>query len=156
MPHTENLVSGINLTFTMQKSATAHCCRSVVSGIYSAFRGLLVIRRCSQTVPDNQREETLWTLFCGQGYSEVRLIDSARRLSVSALCFLHVLPWSHHWHFRSFLATELIVHKHSSESCKDRLLYSGQSLHTKQRITQNRATMGRALKKTHLLSVLIC
>lgn len=136
MPHTEDLVSGINITLIMQKSVTACCCHSVISGIplsgaclwpAHVLRGYLT---------------TSGSLLCGR-YFVARGYPKWHRHTLqrgylsqhSSFYTYSLLPWSHHWYFRSFLATELIVHKHSSESCKDRLLYLGQSLHTKKRIT---------------------
>lgn len=60
-------------------------------------------------------------------------ILSEKRLFASTLFTYIYTPQSHHWYFRYFLSTDLIVHKHHSESYEDWLLYLGvQSPHTKQ------------------------
>lgn len=154
MPHTEDLGRGINIQITMQKSMTVRCCHSELS---QAFR--LDTNSCESSDALGMPLTALVSILSGHYFVATCCLRgdwyNLKRGSLpQPSYFLHILPWSHHWYFRCFLSTELIVCKHCSVSRKDSLLYLGQSLPTKQRITQNKKRQrGRHWNNTSSLCI---
>lgn len=141
MPHTEHLVSGINIQITTQNSMTEHCCHSELSQALH-----LNMNSCESSDVLGVFLPALVSILCGHYFVVMGCLRGdwyhLKRGSLpQPSSFLHILPGSHHWYFRCFLSTELIVHKHCSESCKDWLLYLGQNPHTKHRIAQNKKSI---------------